>query len=209
MSDEATTYQRLMASRPDLSVRAEDAPIQILSDEPRDTFGVVYQDRYIIVIRDRVRFADGSTGSYLRIATASTTPGVVILPTIGDHIVLVRHFRHATGRWHWEAPRGFGDGVDADPASSARRELLEELGVNAESVTSLGTVYPDSGLFSAANYLYLARITKIGLLETHEAIDDAQQFTMTQFDAMIRTGEMTDGFTIAAVAAARARSLLA
>lgn len=57
--------------------------------------GVLAEDPYLVVMRDAVRFADGSFGLYNRLMVPS---GAAILPIIGSTIVLLNRFRHGTRR---------------------------------------------------------------------------------------------------------------
>ena len=72
------------------------------------TVGVMFEDRYFLLLRDAVRFPDGSLGTYIRIGSRNPdSAGVAILPLLEEKVVLVRHYRHATQSWHLEIPRGF------------------------------------------------------------------------------------------------------
>src|SRR5213592_1007125 len=86
--------------------------------------GVLAEDPYLIVMRDAVRFADGSYGLYNRLMVPS---GAALLPLLDGAIILLYRFRHGTRTWHLEAPRGSfsGTGTRED---EARRELREEIG---------------------------------------------------------------------------------
>jgi len=98
--------------------------------------GVVYEDPYIILVRDAVRRPDGSLGSYCRTLPASGAAGAAVLPMLDGKIVLLCHFRHATRTQHLEIPRGFGEpGVSA--ADQARAELREEIQAEADSLVEL------------------------------------------------------------------------
>jgi hypothetical protein len=55
--------------------------------------------------------------------------------------------------------------------------------------------------------LYLARIDKIGKLESDEGIDKMLPVTSEQLDSMLRSGKITDSFTLAAILQARVQRL--
>ena len=83
-------------------------------------FGVAFSDSFVLILRDAVRFADGSLGTYLRsVPPEGSFPGVVVLPIWQGHVLLVRHFRHATREWHLELPRGFGTDPETSQAPGA------------------------------------------------------------------------------------------
>ncbi|QNJ41350.1 NUDIX hydrolase [Streptomyces buecherae] len=163
-------YDRLRAERPDLFVNSPDGIDLLLSPEaveaarrgagaaPDTPVGVVYEDSYVTVVRDAVRFPDGAHGLYLRVLPRATDPGVVVLPLLPTgRVVLVEHYRHATRAWHWEVPRGMGE-PGATGADSAARELREEIGARATELVPLGDVHPDTGLLGSRVQLFAARV---------------------------------------------------
>src|SRR5579885_381339 len=88
--------------------------------------GIAYQDQYLLLLRDAVRYPDGSLGTYIRsVDQYPGMVGVVILPMYKGQVLLIRHFRHATRTWHLELPRGFGQSLKTE--DDARRELYEEI----------------------------------------------------------------------------------
>ncbi|MFT2017385.1 NUDIX hydrolase [Streptomyces sp. 796.1] len=161
-------YDRLRTERPDLFVNSPDG-IDVLLDPaavdaarrsagPDEPIGVVYEDAYVTVVRDVVRFPDGAHGLYLRVLPRATGPGVVVLPlTPAGRVVLVEHYRHATRGWHWEVPRGMGE-PGASGADSAARELHEEIGARPADLVPLGALHPDTGLLSSRVELFAARL---------------------------------------------------
>lgn len=170
--------------------------------------GIVYEDQYLCILRDAVRYADQSLGTYIRVIESGGDPaGVVILPVLGDDVLLIRHFRHATRQWHLEVPRGGAEGGSCS-ADDARRELTEEIGADIGELVSLGSFYPDSGLANGIVALFLARVTAYGTPERIEGISEVVPTPLAELERLIATGEMTDGFTLAAYARARARGLL-
>ena len=68
--------------------------------------GISYRDPYLGLLRDAVIFPGGRVGIHHRVLSNSEPSGAAILPLLGDQIVLIRHFRHPSRRWHWEIPRG-------------------------------------------------------------------------------------------------------
>lgn len=226
-------YQALRDERPDLFDNPAGAAFEIVTDlDAQDQIaehtaarlrsanrpteygdiGVLYRDQYLILVRDAVRFRDGRHGGYVRQLRPHPAAGAAVLATLPDsRIVLVRHFRHATRQWHWELPRGFGE-VDAAGADTAARELVEELGVPAEELIFLGGYRPDSGMTSGTDELYFARLARPpGALPADaaaEGIDQVRLATPDEFTKMIRDGELTDGYALAAYAYAVIRGLL-
>jgi ADP-ribose diphosphatase len=173
--------------------------------------GVVYQDKYTMLVRDAVRFRNGKLGVYIREMSPHEGVGSAVLAmTAEDKIVLIRHFRHATRRWHWELPRGFGE-PGSGGAETARREVLEELGVNAREVTYLGAMDGDTGAEVSGNEIYFARIDKPTSRSAgaeDEGIDEVILVSPDEFATMMRNGTLSDTFALVAYAYAVARGLL-
>ncbi|GAA1263385.1 hypothetical protein GCM10009665_61200 [Kitasatospora nipponensis] len=169
--------------------------------------GVVYQDRYVTLLRDAVRFPGGAPGLYLRLLPTTDAPGVVVLPLLAGGVLLVEHYRHATRSWHLEAPRGFGE-AGAGDERSARRELAEEIGARVEELLPLGIVYPDTGLLAGRVALYAARVTAYGAPERAEGIRRVVDLSFAQAEEAIGSGAIDDGYTIAVLTRARLAGLL-
>jgi ADP-ribose pyrophosphatase len=169
--------------------------------------GVAFRDQYVFLLRDAVRFTDGSLGTYIRtVAPEDSFPGVVMLPVWQRQVLLIRHFRHATRGWHLEVPRGFGS--DPDPRVSAQRELTEEIGASDIELTDLGEVYADAGADNSAVALFYAEIGSYGAPELHEGITEILPTPLAEFERMIADGELDDGYLLAAYARAKARKLI-
>ncbi|MEV0444741.1 NUDIX hydrolase [Streptomyces spectabilis] len=205
-------YLRLRNERPDL-FRNEGGPGAIDIVDPGQAsvdagaLGLVYEDPYIRLLRDPVRFPDGRFGTYLRILGAADGPGCAILPVIQDRVLLLENYRHAVRAWTLEIPRGFGtDGLSAE--SNALKELDEELSAQVESITPIGAVHPDTGLSSQLVHLFFARLTATGPLEAAEGIRGTITLTPGELDSRIVDGTITDGFTLAALTQARLRRLI-
>jgi ADP-ribose pyrophosphatase len=220
-------YDRLREQRPHLFTNPPDAAYEILFDradqdrvadqaaerlrargipEEYGDIGVVYEDDYIKVVRDAVRFRSGRLGAYVRTVGVVPGQGVAVLPVLPDgRVVLVRHFRHDSRDWHWEIPRGFAE-PGADPIGNARRELREEVGLTAGEVLPIGLLDGEGG----QDAIFLARVTEPPpALDAEEGVDDFRLVTRAELVAMIAAGELADPYGLAAYAFAVARGLLA
>ena len=92
---------------------------------------VVFQNKYLEIYDDRVRFPSGYEGTYVRINT-STNKSVGILPiTKEGKMLVIKNFRHAMRGWGYEIPKG-GIEPDEKTIEAASRELMEETGYTAE-----------------------------------------------------------------------------
>ncbi len=218
-------YVDLVKSRPDLFTNPQGDIYEILFDPasvqraqadahrlratrdmPRDDLrvGVLARDPYLTLLREAVRFPDGSYGLYNRLLVPF---GVAMLPVIGDRIVLLHRFRHGTRSWHLEIPRGCADG-DSDFETDARRELGEEIGATGIELADLGMLHSSTGCLNETYHLFLARIAAVGTADLHEAIGELRLVTVDEAQSLIASGELTDGPTLACFLRARLRGLL-
>jgi ADP-ribose pyrophosphatase len=172
--------------------------------------GVVYEDPYVMLVRDTVRFRDGHVGPYIRQFGTDPGTGAAVLPVLPDgRVVLIRHFRHGLRGWQWEIPRGFSE-QGADGATTAARELAEEIGVDGVRIEFLGRIAADGSF----DEIHLARLETASLPATltadaaTEGIDERRLCTPAELTAMIAAGEITDEYTLCAWAFATAKGYI-
>jgi ADP-ribose diphosphatase len=219
-------YRALRLERPDCFREPANSPIAILEGDddiaaaqaeeaarrklnrqvaPDVRVGVLAADPYLgMLARDAVRFADQSLGVYNR---HIGEPGCVIMPKHGNHIVLIRIFRHATRDCAWEFPGGrVAPGEDPDVA--ALHELEEEIGAIRPRLQALGTIHPYPAFSSACMHLYMATIEDFGGPQTAEGIISIDKVSPARLLEMVDKGEITDASTIACILRAQLRSFI-
>ena len=115
---------------------------------------VHYRNPWITVREDRVIQPDGEEGAF---GVVEMVPGVSVLPVDDDGTVyLVRVYRYTIDRHSLEAlAGGIEDGED--PREAARRELREEVGIDAAALIDLGVVDQLTEVVIAPDRLFLAR----------------------------------------------------
>ena len=179
-------------------------------DESKD-IGVVFNDPYIVILRDLVEFPGGYRNGYIRLYNRAYleggAAGVVMLPEKDGKLLLMHQFRHATRSWHWEIPRGFGEaGVSAE--KQARTEVQEEIGGEIKDIVDLGLYFNNTGLEGNPIYLFLVRMISIGEMDIEEGIEGTRWVSVEELEQMIADAEITDGFTIAAYTRAKLKGLI-
>jgi len=148
-----------------------------------------HRDSFMTVFEDRVIRPDGRPGVY---STVQVKPGVAVLPVDRDGAVyLVRQFRYAIGSESLEAVCG---GVEAGEAyqDSAKKELREEVGIEASSWTDLGLVDLDTSMVRCKMGLFLAE--GLSFTETQrEGTETIQTVKLPFHDAVqkVMEGEIT------------------
>lgn len=126
--------------------------------------------------------------------------GVGVLPLHEDGTVtLIRQLRPAVDATLLEIPAGrLGQGEE--PAACGHRELMEETGLSAATLTPLGLLHSSPGVFDEVIHLYLATGLQQGVAEP-EAYEDIEPVRLPLHEAlaMARDGRVSDGKTIAAL----------
>jgi ADP-ribose pyrophosphatase len=90
------------------------------------------------------------------------SPGAVgVVPFVFDaegnpSVVLVRQYRPPYDRSVIEIPAGMRDVAGEDPADVARRELVEEAGLDAGTIELLTEILPSPGMTDSVTTIYLA-----------------------------------------------------
>lgn len=156
----------------------------------------VFEGKVFSVDRERVTLPHGPT---VALDVVRHPQSVVILPVPeAGHIILIRQYRHAVGRWLWEVPAGSVDEGETAEAA-ARRECHEEIGQLPETVVRLGSLYPTPGYCDEEMVFF--RVS--GLHEGAEpaAVDEdedieARTFTLREARDMARRGEIVDMKTV-------------
>ena len=113
-----------------------------------------YKNAWLELSEDQVVRPDGKPGTF---ATVTMKPGVSVL-AIDDlgQVYLTSEYRYAIERESVEVVSG---GIDdgEPPIVAARRELREELGIEASQWVDLGTVDPFTSAIHSSATLFLAK----------------------------------------------------
>jgi 8-oxo-dGTP pyrophosphatase MutT (NUDIX family) len=153
----------------------------------------LYADEFAEVWLDEVSKPDGRPG---RRATMRMKPGVAVLAVDDEGFAhLVKTFRYAVGKECVEAVQG-GSEEGEEPAESARRELKEELGIEAEELTDLGLVDAVTSQVYSPARVFLARRLKFGDHD-RESTESLQplKVKLTEAVRMVMEGEITQGIS--------------
>ena len=159
---------------------------------------LIYSNPWITVREDDVITPGGRPGIYGVVETRIAT-GVVALTEAGE-IYLVGQYRYPVDEYSWEIPEG-GSEVGEDPMVTAKRELREETGLEADSWEPLGGEIHLSNCFSSERgFLYLARGLHQGAAEPdHTEELQVQKIPFVECLAMVDRGEIKDSLTVIAV----------
>ncbi|MGQ0813424.1 MAG: NUDIX hydrolase [Gemmatimonadota bacterium] len=163
----------------------------------------VHKGRIVDLSIDKVRFPNGQVGELELIRHSGAA---AVLPVLSDpagedpQVLLVRQYRYAAGGYMLEVPAGRPDQPGEDWAVCARRELEEETGLIAGTLTKLTTIYTTPGFTDEKIHLFMAAdlTAGTGKLDDDEFLD-TEVFQLSKVLEMIQDGEISDGKTICTV----------
>jgi ADP-ribose pyrophosphatase len=168
----------------------------------------VYRGRVVDLSVDRVRLPNGNVTDLEMIRH----PGAAVTLPIetGDdgviHALLVRQYRYAADGWLLEVPGGKLDGPE-EPEVCARREIIEEIGMEAGELIGLGSILTTPGFTDERIWLFLAR--ELTPVEAGPALEDdevleVERVPLSDAVAMAADGRITDAKTVASLLRAAA-----
>jgi ADP-ribose pyrophosphatase len=184
----------------------DDAPMDDDEADPATASGpwmrhsrrIGYENAWITIWHDEVTRPDGAPGVYGVVHFANLAAGVLVLDD-DDRVLLVGQHRYALDAYSWEIPEG---GVPAGESAleGARRELLEETGVEASDWRELARVHLSNSVSDELAVLFVAT----GLSHGDATPDGTEQLAIrwlpfAEVLAMTLDGRITDAMTVVAV----------
>lgn len=158
---------------------------------------LIFDGRIITVHLDDIELPDGSRAT--REVVEHSGGVCVAAMTEEKELYFVRQYRYPYKKVLLELPAGKLERGE-DPMKAGVRELEEECGVVADTVISMGTVYPTVAYCSEIIYLFAAK----GLRSTNQNLDegeflDVEKIPLADAVKMVMNGEISDSKTVALV----------
>ena len=187
-----------------------------LSDVPESWPVVATEDLYrtdwVMALRLDELHAPGDDQTFPRLVLEH--PGAVIVLAVDDQrrAYCLWQYRHPAQQRFVELPAGLLDADGESPEVTARRELREEAGLEAEEWTPLGTTWSSPGISNEVMHFFLAQ----GLNDvasdferTHEEADMSGDWVpLDDLRAAVLDGRVGDGPLVQAVLLAEAKGLV-
>jgi ADP-ribose pyrophosphatase len=157
----------------------------------------VYRNAWMRVREDEILRSNGQKGIY---GVVEKDDAAIILPIDQGRVWLVEQFRYTIQERALELPQGGWEMEIDSPEELARGELREELGLEAATMTYLGTLWIAYGFNRQKQHVYLAT----GLTHSERQPDPEEHDLMIhciavdEFEQMMLDGRVRDGCTVAA-----------
>ena len=148
------------------------------------------------VVSLRVDTVEGPKGITTR-EIIDHVPAVTIIPyKAPNHVVLIHQYRKAVDQILIEAPAGCMEPRE-DPLHAAIRELKEETGFSAQTLTKVGEMYMAPGFCNEYMHYYIAE----ELMAGETSFDDDEHMELKQYALedlmdMIQNRQIIDAKTI-------------
>lgn len=157
-----------------------------------------YDNPWISVTHFDVLTPSGNEGIYGVVHFKNRAIGVLALEDDGT-TYLVGQYRYALQSYSWEIPEGGGPHIE-DPLESAKRELLEETGLQARQWRQILRMHLSNSVTDEESIVYLATDLEQGLASPEETEQlELRRLPFSEVLAMVQRGEITDSITVAAV----------
>ncbi len=158
----------------------------------------LYRGRIINVRQDRVVISGGQV-AFREIIEHPGAVAMLVLDGKGG-IVLVKQHRQPVGQILLEIPAGKLE-PNEEPLRCARRELLEETGLEGNKWQQLFSFYPSPGFCD--EIIYMFQVEELSKAVTPSADPDERISVVTvplaETPEMIKSGQIKDGKTIIAL----------
>ena len=157
---------------------------------------IVYKSKIFNVREEKVKLPNGKRPTYSII----DHPGAIMLiPVMGEKIVLIREYRPAVGKWLYQLPAGTIEKGEKGK-NTASRELEEETGYHSNDIKFLFKSYTSPGTSNEIMYFFIAQGLKKSVqhLDENEMIE-AKPTPIKKILSMIKNGKIMDDNTISGI----------
>jgi 8-oxo-dGTP pyrophosphatase MutT (NUDIX family) len=166
------------------------------------TSDIVYESPWIKVVKHEVLNPAGKPATYSVVNFKNLAIGILALDK-DYNTWLVGQWRYPLKEYSWEIPEGGGP-LDIDPVESAKRELKEETGVEAEHFEELMRLHLSNSATNELAIVYVAKGLSFGTAEPEESeVLQVKKLPLKEAYQWVMAGKITDSISVAAILKAR------
>jgi len=157
-----------------------------------------YDNPWIRVVHHDVENPPGNPGIYGTVHFKNTAIGIVPLDD-ANNTWLVGQYRYPLQQYSWEIPEGGGD-ASSSSLDAAKRELLEETGIEAATWTEIMQLHLSNSVSDECAVVYVAKDLSYGTAQPEETEQlVVRKLPFEEALAMAMNGEITDGLAVCAL----------
>src|SRR5688572_26496642 len=136
-------------------------PAELPADRPMSwpvvSSRYLHRDDWVVALREDVITRPDHPEQFSRISLEH--PGAVIVMAVDEHerVMCLRQYRHTSGHEFVELPAGLRDAGDEPPVETAKRELREEVELEASDWRQLLSTFSSAGITDEVHEIFLAR----------------------------------------------------
>ncbi len=160
---------------------------------------------WVELVEKQVQFAPGETPQTYHCVTQNAYVGMIVRTAAGL-LPIVRQYRPAVEAFTWEFPAGTIEPGEA-PEQAARREVIEETGLEPLETVSLGEFFPDTGRIQISCHAFHVTTRPGPALPVAEPGLTVRLVNHAELKRMIVSGEFRHCIHLAMYAAAIARGI--
>ncbi len=159
---------------------------------------VVYDNRWIKVVEDKVIGPDNKPGIYGTVHFKNFAIGVLALDE-KSNVWIVGQYRYPIEQYSWEIPEGGGP-LNESPLESAKRELKEETGIVAANFKEILRMHVSNSVSDELSISYLATGLTMGVPcpDANEVLE-IKKLPFSELFEQVMNGQITDSITVATV----------
>jgi 8-oxo-dGTP pyrophosphatase MutT (NUDIX family) len=159
---------------------------------------VKYDNPWIKVTESKTINANGGDGIYGVVHFKNIAIGII--PLDKDYNTwLVGQYRYPLNEYSWEICEG-GGLLNEDVLSSAKRELMEELGIEAEDWQEIMKMHLSNSVSDEKGVIYIAKNLSYHQPEPEEGeVLQLKKLPFTEVFEMVMNGKITDTLSVAGI----------
>ncbi len=117
----------------------------------------LHRDDWVVALREDVITRPDHAEEFSRLSLEH--PGAVIVLAVDEdeRVMCLRQYRHTSGHEFVELPAGLRDAGDEPPVETAKRELREEVELEASDWRQLLSTFSSAGITDEVHEIFLAR----------------------------------------------------
>jgi 8-oxo-dGTP pyrophosphatase MutT (NUDIX family) len=157
-----------------------------------------YENNWIEVEHHEVINPGGNEGIYGKVHYKNLAIGIIPLDE-NYNTWLIGQYRYPLNKYSWEIPEG-GGLLGVPPINSAKRELLEECGLEATEWKEILQMHLSNSVSDELAIIFTAK----GLTQKEAEPEDTEQLQIRKLPfkqayKMVMDGEITDSMSVAAI----------